>query len=282
MVTMKTPPSSLLPPPSRAVRVLVFAGYGLNCEEETAYGFELAGAKADIVHLNDIVAGKKKLSDYHILAFPGGFAYGDDTGSGKAYANRIKNHLEKELTKFLKEKKLIIGICNGFQILTQLGILAGALTYNDSNRYIDRWVDLKSEGMAVGKNESPWLTGIEKLSLPIAHGEGKFVADQKTLAALTKKKQVAFRYVKGEMCEYQDLPANPNGAMENIAGVLSHEGRVLGMMPHPDRALFSIQLPNWPKKAEAALRAGAPLSDFGPGLQIFRNGVGYFMKNKIQ
>ena len=253
----------------KKVNVLVFSGYGLNCEEETQYGFQLAGGRADIVHINDVIDGKAKLSDYHILAFPGGFAYGDDTGSGKAYANRVKNHLGPELEKFLKEKKLIIGICNGFQLLAQLGILPGALTYNDSNRYIDRWVDLKVEG------DSPWLKEIEKLSVPIAHGEGKFVADKKTLVELAKKKQVAFRYVKGETTIYQDLPANPNGAMEDIAGVLSHDGRVLGMMPHPDRALFTTQLPHWPLLKDTARRFGAPMSEHGPGLQIFKNGVAH-------
>src|SRR3989338_3943741 len=157
----------------KKVNVLVFSGYGLNCEEETQYGFQLAGGRADIVHINDVIDGKAKLSDYHILAFPGGFAYGDDTGSGKAYANRVKNHLGAELEKFLREKKLIICICNGFQILTQLGILPGALTYNDSNRYIDRWVDLKAEGMAVGEKQSPWLAGVTSLSVPVAHGGGE-------------------------------------------------------------------------------------------------------------
>jgi len=257
-------------------KVLVFSGYGLNCEEEVKFAFELAGAKADIVHINDVIDGKKKLSDYHILAFPGGFAYGDDTGSGKAYANRVKNHLGAELEKFLREKKLIIGICNGFQILTQLGILPGALTYNDSNRYIDRWVDLKAEGMAVGEKQSPWLAGVTSLSVPVAHGEGKFVADKKTLALLKKNKQIAFRYVKGEMSTYQDLPANPNGAMEDIAGVLSHDGRVLGLMPHPDRALFTTQLPNWPLLKDAACRSGGAFPEHAQGLQIFRNGISYF------
>jgi phosphoribosylformylglycinamidine synthase len=105
----------------KKVRVLVFSGYGLNCEEETAFGFEKAGAKADIVHINDVIAGKVKLSSYQILAFPGGFAYGDDTGSGKAYGNRVKNHLMKDVKAFLESGKLVIGICNGFQILTHVG-----------------------------------------------------------------------------------------------------------------------------------------------------------------
>lgn len=252
------------------VKVLVFSGYGLNCEEEARYGFELVGADAEIVHINDIIDGKVKLEKYQILAFPGGFAYGDDTGSGKAYANRVKNHLSKELARFIKSKKLIIGICNGFQILTQIGLLPGALTFNESNRYSDRWTDMEVEG------NSPWLRGVTKLSAPIGHGEGRYIADKKTLANLKKEKTVALRYVKGEMATYQDLPANPNGATENIAGVLSHEGRVFGLMPHPDRALFATTLPNWPVLLERAKRSDEVFDEYGPGLQIFKNGVDYF------
>ena len=255
---------------TKKTKVLVFSGYGLNCEEEAAYGFTLAGADAKIVHINDVIDGKEKLEKYHILMFPGGFAYGDDTGSGKAYANRVKNHLAKPLLKFIKDGKLILGICNGFQILTQLGLLPGALTFNESNRYSDRWTDLVPVG------NSPWLKGIEKMSAPIGHGEGRYIADEKTLLKLKKDNAISFRYVKGETATYQDLPANPNGATEDIAGVLAYEGRVLGMMPHPDRALFTTNLPQWPYLKEQANRRGQSLLKEGPGLQIFKNGVEYF------
>lgn len=267
---MKKPDTSNLKP--KTARVLVFSGYGLNCEEEARYGFELAGADAEIVHINDIIDGKIKLKSYDILVFPGGFAYGDDTGSGKAYANRVKNHLGEELQDFIKEKKLILGICNGFQILTQIGLLPGALTFNAQNRYIDRWVDLEPVG------KSPWLAGITKLSVPIGHGEGRYVADAKTLASLKKKNGIAFRYIKGETCSFQDLPANPNGATDDIAGVLSYEGRILGLMPHPDRALFFTNLPHWNTLKEKSKRAGEVCPIYGPGLQIFKNGVRYFEK----
>lgn len=254
----------------KKVKALIFSGYGLNCEEEAAYGFTLAGAKADIVHINDVIDGKVKLKDYHILCFPGGFAYGDDTGSGKAYANRVKNHLSKELAQFIKEKKLVIGICNGFQILTQLGLLPGALTFNASNRHVDRWTDMQVDG------DSPWLKGITRISAPVGHGEGRYVASKKVLAELKRKKLVALRYVKGETAAYQDLPANPNGATDNIAGVLSHEGRVFALMPHPDRALFFTSLPNWPLLKEESRRNEEMPPEYGPGLQIFKNGVQYF------
>ncbi len=263
-------------------KVLIFSGYGLNCEEETKYAFELAGGKADIVHINDLIDGKKMLSDYDILAFPGGFSYGDDTGSGKAFANKVRNHLSKDLAQFTKEDKLIIGICNGFQIITGLGLLPGALTFNDQARYLDRWVDVKIIGSGNGsakssaKKQSPWLVGITQLPLPIAHGEGKYYSDAKTLKALAKNGQIAGKYTKGEACTYLDLPANPNGALEDIAGVLSPNGKVLGMMPHPERALFTSQLPNFAYLKEKARREGKKMSEHGPGFQIFHNAVKYF------
>lgn len=251
-------------------KVIVLSGYGLNCEEETKFAFETAGAVADIVHINDLIANKQRLNKYQIMVFPGGFSYGDDTGSGKAYANKMKNHLSKELQEFVKEDKLVLGICNGFQILTNLGLLPGALTFNDSARYLDRWVDIKIEGI------SPWLVDIKTLTIPIAHGEGKYYADAKTLKKLNSEKAVAARYYKGEMCKYQDLPANPNGAIEDIAGILGYNGRVLGMMPHPERSMFFHQLPNWPYLKEKYRREKKATPTEGPGLQIFKNAVNYF------
>src|SRR3989338_1473238 len=123
---------------SKKPKVIVMSGYGLNCEEETKFAFEKAGGIADIVHLNDLIASPAMLKDYDILAFPGGFAYGDETGSGKAYANKFKNHLSKELEEFLARDTLVIGICNGFQIVTSLGIFPGALTFNSGGKYLDR------------------------------------------------------------------------------------------------------------------------------------------------
>ena len=251
--------------------VIILSGYGLNCEDETKFAFELAGAKADIVHINDLAAEKSRLEKYQILAIPGGFSYGDDTGSGKAYANKLKNHLKNKLDEFIEKDRLVIGICNGFQILTNLGFLPGALLPNTSARYTDRWVDLK---MAVG---SPWTDGIKTLSAPIAHGEGRYFADEKILESLKKNNSVAATYVKGEMCEYQDLSPNPNGALKGIAAITAKKGRILGMMPHPERAMFFTQLPHWPLLKEELRRQGKKLPVYGPGLQIFRNGVKYFL-----
>lgn len=262
------------------VNVLVLTGYGINCDEETKFAFERAGAKADIVHVNDIIGKKKRLNDYQILAFPGGFSYGDDTGSGKALANRIRNHLWGELIDFVKGDNLAIGICNGFQVMVNLGLLPAlddnygtrqaALVHNDSARYIDRWVDLEFSG------KSPWVKGIGHVNVPIAHGEGKFYADADTLKRIKDEGLVAARYFKGKVCDYQNLDANPNGSMDNIASITDRSGRLIGMMPHPERAIDFTHQPCWPYLKQKYEREGKTVPKEGPGLQIFRNGVGYF------
>lgn len=251
-------------------RVIVLAGYGLNCEDETAHAFGLAGARAEIVHINDLVDGSKKLKNYQIMAIPGGFSFGDDTGAGLAYANKLKNHLAKQLQDFVAANKLVIGICNGFQILANAGMLPGALTFNSSARYTDRWVDLKIQ------SDSPWLAGMKTLSVPIAHGEGRYVADTATLHELERTGRVAALYAKGEICKFQELAANPNGSTKNIAAITNHAGRVFGIMPHPERAMFFTQLPHWTLLKERLRRLGKPLPKFAPGLQIFKNAVNYF------
>lgn len=254
----------------RKPKIVILSGYGLNCEEETQYAFNIAGGEADIVHINDLAANPKKLQAYHILAVPGGFSYGDDTGSGKAYANKIKNHLRQALNHFISRDKLVIGICNGFQILTNLGLLPGALTFNSNARYTDRWVDLRLN------SQSPWLSGIKNLSVPIAHGEGRFVAGKATLLQLKKQRQIAAVYYKGGICKYQALEPNPNGSTLDIASLTSENGKILGIMPHPERAMFFTQLPNWPLLKQKYLRQDKPLPRFGPGLQIFKNAINYF------
>ncbi len=247
-------------------KIIILSGYGLNCEEETKFAFEWVGGNVNIVHINDLIAKPGMLKEYDIMVFPGGFSYGDDTGSGKAYANKFKNHLAKELAEFLSRDTLVIGICNGFQIITNLGILPGGLTYNKNEKYLDRWVDLEVKG------ESPWLSGIKKISLPIAHGEGHYVISQKEYKEMEKRKQIAFTYTKGEICNFQNLEKNPNGSDYDIAGVLAYNGRVLGLMPHPERAMFPHQSPLW--------QMNKTKQKEGAGLQIFKNAINYFRKNK--
>ena len=262
------------------VDVLVLTGYGINCDEETKFAFDKSGARAEVVHVNDLIGGKKKLSDYQILTFPGGFSYGDDTGSGYALANKIRNHLWNDLEDFVKGNNLAIGICNGFQVMVNLGLLPAldgkygevqaALEHNTSARYIDRWVDLEFN------NNSPWTKDVGKISVPIAHGEGRFFAEPGLLSKINEKKLAEARYVKGEACNYQNLEANPNGSIEDIASIVDESGRLIGMMPHPERAIDVRQLPNWGLMKEKAKREGKVLGKEGPGLKIFQNAVDYF------
>jgi phosphoribosylformylglycinamidine synthase I len=261
-------------------KVLIFSGYGLNSEEETAYGFELAGAVADIVHINDIVDGRYKLNDYQMLSFPGGFAYGDDTGAGNAYANKIKNHLWESVKEFVQKDKLVIGICNGCQIIHNLGLVPAfennygerqiALTNNKSARFTTRWTDMKVLA------KTPWLNGIDTISLPIAHGEGNFYSTKENLKHLKKNRQIALQYIKGPMSTYLDLPANPNGSIEDIAGIIDETGKILGLMPHPERGMLFSHRPDWPMIKEKLVREKKKLPTEAPGLQIFKNAVKYF------
>jgi len=265
-------------------KVIVLSGYGLNCEEETKLAFELNGAVGDIVHINDLIAGKYKLSDYQIMAIGGGFAYGDDTGAGIAYANRLRNHLWNDIEKFIKSGKLIIGICNGFQILMNLGLLPAlkmqygkremGLMPNESARYTVRFADLRNDN----KTNSPWLVGLDSFSIMMSNGEGRLVADEKVMKEVNKKGVVAFRYYKGPMAEYLDLPYNPNGSIEDIAGLTDETGRIIGLMPHPERAMFFTQMADWGLTKERLKREGKPLPEFAGGLKIFKNGVEYFNK----
>lgn len=246
---------------SRHINTLIFSGYGLNCEQELSYAFTLAGARTDIVHINNLIASPSILKRYQILAFPGGFAYGDDTGSGRAYAAKVKNHLWEALQKFLSDDRLVLGVCNGFQILINLGVFGNvALLPNDSGRYTVRWTDVQNY------SRSPWLAGISQLSLPIAHGEGKLYASPATLTAMKRKGMIALRYVS----------ANPTGTLDNICGLTDKTGKVFGLMPHPERAIFFTQLPHWTYLKEQLVRSGRPIPTEGPGMTIFRNAVRYF------
>jgi len=259
-------------------KVLILTGYGINCDEETKFAFEKAGARADLVHVNDLIESPDRLGDYQIVAFPGGFSYGDDTGSGNALAWKIRNNLGIE--RFVEDNKLVIGICNGFQVLVNLGLLPAlnkqygqrqvALTHNDSARYSDRWVDLEFNG------ESPWVQGISRISIPIAHGEGNFYADAETLAEINKRGLVTARYVEGEVCQYQNLPTNPNGSLENIAGITDETGKIFGLMPHPERAISFTQLPHWTFLKEKYQREKREIPSNADGIKIFMNGVNYF------
>ncbi len=253
-----------------APRVLVLSGFGLNCEAETLKAFQMAGADGDIVHLNDLIAGEARFRHYQILAMPGGFSYGDDTGSGNAFARRMEHNLSERLWRFLERDRLAIGICNGCQILTALGAVAErgniAVAPNHPARYQGRWVDL-----AITRSDSPWLYDMTHMHLPVAHGEGRF------RFAEGAAPRIAIRYVRPDGHAADGVfPYNPNGAEEDTAALLSPSGRVLAMMPHPERALFFTQRDDWTRLKAEARRQRQPCPETGDGFKIFENAVRYF------
>ncbi len=266
-------------------KVLVLTGYGINCDEETAFAFQINGAKADIVHINDLISGQYKLSDYQILAFPGGFSYGDDTGSGKALANKIRNNLWQDILDFIGSEKLVIGICNGLQILTNLGLLpAGeenygtrevALKHNKTARFECRWVNLK-----ISSKKCIFTKGVKNIYLPIAHGEGNFYASTETLKSLSQNDQIAVQYtLENGSSANGKFPFNPNGSLEDIAGICDPTGRVFGLMPHPERAIFAINSPDFQSGKERLIRDSKEIPmHYEPAMQIFKNAVQYFDK----
>ena len=266
--------------------VLVLTGYGINCDEETRYAFEYAGAAAKIVHINDLIATPEMLLQFQIFVFPGGFSYGDDTGSGKALANRIRNNLFHELLNFIERDTLMLGICNGFQVMVSLGVvpnLSGkpgsrgetALLNNKSFRYQCNWVDL------VVEKDSPsvFLKGIETLHIPVAHGEGNFYAEPEIISDIEKKKLVTMRYAKPDRTLANGVfPMNPNGSINDIASICSETGRIMGMMPHPERGMFFSQRDDWTLLREEYRRAGKELPVESNGIALFKNAVNYFTK----
>ncbi len=252
-----------------SVTVLILRAPGTNCDRETAFAFERAGALAKFVHINRLLENPGQLSEFQILCFPGGFSYGDDIAAGRILACQIKNHLAEVLHEFREAGNLILGICNGFQVLIKSGILlddtAATLTWNDSGKFEDRWVHLKSV-----RNSNVFLNGVDKFYLPIAHAEGKFVVrDTDTLGTLDQNCQLVLRYAdsEGDCDGVVEYPQNPNGSIANVAGVSDESGRILGMMPHPERYIDPTHHPQWTRRENQAE---------GDGLQLFRNAVHYF------
>ncbi|EKD50644.1 MAG: phosphoribosylformylglycinamidine synthase I [uncultured bacterium] len=263
-------------------KALILTGYGINCEEETSYAFGLAGAEAVILHMNDLIAEKNRILDFQILALPGGFSYGDDTGSGNAIANRIKNNLVEFIQRFIEKDTLTIGICNGCQVLANMGVIPGfefheskrevIFTHNTSARYEDRWVTLKVE-----KTDCVFTKGLQKLYIPVAHGEGNFYAKTTLINKLKEKRQIVLRYAKEDGTPAKgEFPYNPNGSCEDVAAICNPTGRVLALMPHPERHLFFCQHPDYPLLKEQLLRQNRSLPEKGEGIKLFENAVGWF------
>ncbi len=261
------------------MKIIILSGYGLNCENETAFAFMECSKKlgikniyVKIIHINEVIDNPRELETSDILAIPGGFSYGDDTGAGNAFALRIKNNLWDEFQRFLSQDKLVIGICNGCQILIRLvpEFSGVALINNKANNYYCRWVRVKAIN-------SLWLKSLDELYLPIAHGEGRFFIDDQALDKLIANGAIALRYINDDG-KYANLafPHNPSGSIYDLAGLSDKSGKILALMPHPERAIFFNQQDNWALEKEKCKRSGVNMRRYGDGMKIFENALQYF------
>lgn len=254
----------------KTVKVAILRAPGTNCDIETAHAFSLAGASPERVHINSLK--NSMLEDYQIIAIPGGFAYGDYIASGKIFANKLRHRLRDGVRDFVSSGKLVIGICNGFQVLVKCGLLPGTatgfsqqtvtLSYNDIGRFQDRWVYLKTGGA-----KCVFTRGISSLYLPINHGEGKFMANESVLQELEKNGQIAMKYVD-KSGRPSGFPCNPNGSANDIAAICNETGNVFGMMPHPEKFLYVTNHPRWTRENVRP-----------DGRKIFENAVGWISEN---
>jgi phosphoribosylformylglycinamidine synthase len=277
---------------SNKIRALVLTGYGLNCDYETDYCLNLAGASSEMIHINELIKGQDigkitRLEDYHILAFDGGFSWGDDHGAGVVLAARLRYNIGDQLEQFIKDGKLIIGICNGFQVLVNLGLLPGfggnyhsrevALTFNDIGNFRDTWVKLKR----VQTNNCVFTKDVDLLDLPIRHGEGKLFASNDVINRLKDDNQIVFQYARSDatLADGQ-YPFNPNGSLMDIAGISDPSGRIFGLMPHPEAYNHYTNHPDWVKLMQELKRKGMNSeTNEGEGVKIFRNAVEYIKDN---
>jgi phosphoribosylformylglycinamidine synthase I len=247
------------------VKTLILRAPGTNCDVEAAFAFEQAGAQVDLIHVDELIRRQKFLSNYHIMVIPGGFTYGDDVSAGRILANELRLKLGGEIQKFVDDGRLILGICNGFQVLVKAGLLPKSkgenlqsltLAGNDSGRFECRWVYLRTN------KTSPCIftKGIDLMYLPVAHGEGKVVIGPGVLEELN----VALYYTDETGDTQAGYPHNPNGSANNIAGICDATGRIFALMPHPERFIRWTQHPRWTREPER---------DYGDGFHIFLNAV---------
>jgi phosphoribosylformylglycinamidine synthase I len=268
--------------PAPKPKALVLYGYGLNCDFETQFALNKAGAAAVRVHTTELLENPAAIWNYHLLAVPGGFSWGDEHGAGVILALRLKLALGSALQEFIDAGRLVIGICNGFQVLVNLGLLPGlegrpgerlaALIPNDCGNFRDAWVNLKVE-----PSHCVFTKGLDRIELPIRHGEGKFFAAPEVLTAIQDRGQITLKYATANGVEAAGhFPDNPNGSLLDIAGVTDATGRVLGLMPHPEAHVTSFQHPTWTRAKESFRRQGQPYPEQeGAGLAVFRNAVHY-------
>jgi phosphoribosylformylglycinamidine synthase len=265
------------------VRVCVLRVGGTNCDAETKRAFEELGVKDEVLHVNEVVK-RRNLLDYQVLVFPGGFSYGDYVRAGAIWAKWILAKLGKELKAFVEENRPILGICNGFQVLVEAGLLPGfdgigsypeaSLATNVPPGYNCRWIFLKHEN----NGKCIFTSRIPKgkvLHVPVAHSEGRFMfakeREKQLLERLYENDQLVFRYC-GKDGEYAEerYPTNPNGSFHDIAGVCSQEGTVFGLMPHPERAFCWWQQPNWTRRKQ--------MPQYGDGKLVFESLIEYLTK----
>ncbi|HMO03740.1 MAG TPA: phosphoribosylformylglycinamidine synthase subunit PurQ [Kiritimatiellia bacterium] len=256
--------------------ILIITGYGLNCEAESKFAWEQAGGKPDLLHVNDLLAAPDRLHRYAALMFIGGFSFGDHMTSGHVFAHRLRHHLQDELATFIEDGGLILGVCNGFQIMTKLGLVPGlggesfkpsvALIQNDCGAFQNFWVRVRFEA----NSPCVFTKGLDAMDLPIRHGEGKLLPREKeTLDALEAAGCVPCRYIDPATgAPTQDFPHNPNGSVNAIAGLCDPSGRIFGLMPHPEAFLFPEQHPQWHVRPR-----GTPAPARGAGLKLFENAV---------
>jgi phosphoribosylformylglycinamidine synthase subunit PurQ / glutaminase len=265
------------------VNALVLTGYGLNCDGETAFALEQAGARAQRVHINELVEGGVRLEDFELLVFIGGFGWGDDHGAGVIQALRMKTAMGPRLIDFVASGRLVLGICNGFQALVNLGLLPGfdgdyrtravALTANACGNFRDQWVRLQVDPQSV----CVFTRGIPEADLPVRHGEGRLHADPAVIRRLQSAGQVVLRYAGPDGRPAGGcFPQNPNGSVDDIAGICDPTGRVFGLMPHPEAYNDWTNHPDWMREREHARREGRPFG-VGPtvGIRMFMNAVQY-------
>jgi len=266
-----------------AVEALILTGYGMNCDHETAYAFDKAGATSQRVHINSLINGDIKLSDYKIMVFVGGFSWGDDHGAGVIQAIRMNTHLGNQIQTFVENGNLIIGICNGFQTLVNMGILPDgvtslkrsvALVHNDVGNFRDDWVHLKINA----NSPCVFTRDMDLVEYPIRHGEGKFYAESKILKKLIRQNQIVLRYAKSDgSLAKGEFPYNPNGSLDDVAGICDPTGRIFGLMPHPEAYNHWVNHPHWTQRKEETKRLGKTFAEgITPGVQLFKNAVKYF------
>ena len=265
------------------VRALVLTGFGLNCDLETAYALEIAGAQAERVHLNDLIGGGIRLQNFQIFVIGGGFSWGDDHGAGVIMAMRIKHRMQDDILNFVHSGGLVLGICNGFQVIVNLGLLPGfepdqlrrkvAIIGNDCGTFVDRWIHLRGNPAS----RCIFTQGIDSIELPVRHGEGKFYAEANVLQRLVDNEQVILRYSKADGKQAGgEFPDNPNGSIGDIAGICDPTGRIAGLMPHPEAFNHWTNHPNWTYRKEELRRQGKDFPEEGEGIKMFRKLVGFF------